>query len=95
MREHFSLPAAAAAVMAAALLVATAPAYAVSDAQACDDAGGTYTKEGGTSSCALPVGQSDNVKIIDQKGSYKSSHPEEKTNPGGNKPPGQQGGDSL
>jgi hypothetical protein len=81
--------------VASALLLAAAPAFAQSDAQVYTDAGGTYSKEGSTSFCAFPVGNSDNVKTTEQKGSFKSSHPEEKTNPGGNKPPGQQGGNTL
>jgi hypothetical protein len=68
--------------MASALLLAATPASAGSDAQACSDAGGTPSKEGGTSICTFPVGNSDNTKITEQKGSFQSSHPEEKTNPG-------------
>jgi hypothetical protein len=79
----------------AALALAASPAYAESDAQACEAAGGTYTKTQGVSSCAFPVGNSDNVKTTFQKGSYESSHAEGKINPGGNLPPGQQGGDTL
>jgi hypothetical protein len=71
------------------------PAFAESDAQACEDAGGTYSKEQGTSECQFPVGNSHNVKTTSQKGSFESSHGEEFTNPGGNQPPGQQGGDTL
>ena len=78
-----------------ALLVAVTPALAASDAAACTAAGGTYVKDGGTSVCQLPVGNSDNTKDIDQKGSFKSSHEEGLTNPGGTKPPGQQGGNRL
>jgi hypothetical protein len=78
-----------------ALAISAAPAFAESDAQACEDAGGTYTKVQGVSSCAFPVGNSHNVKTTSQKGSFESSHPEGKTNPGGNQPPGQQGGDTL
>jgi hypothetical protein len=81
--------------VAAALLLATGSALAESSAQACSDAGGTYTKDGGTAICTFPVGNSDNTKTTDQKGSFSSSHPEEKTNPGGTKPPGQQGGNTL
>ena len=46
-----------------------APASAISDEQACTDAGGTYVKEQGTASCQFPVGKSDNVKTTSQKGS--------------------------
>lgn len=84
-----------AALSTAALAVTAAPAFAISDEQACTDAGGTFVKEGGTSSCQFPVGQSDNVKTTSQKGSFQSSHDETRTNPGGNQPPGQQGGDTL
>jgi len=85
-----------AALLAVAALGATAaPALATSDAQACEDAGGTFVKDQGTASCQFPVGNSDNVKTTSQKGSFGSSHDETRTNPGGNQPPGQQGGDSL
>jgi hypothetical protein len=80
---------------AAALSISAAPAFAISDEQACTDAGGTYTKDGGTASCAFPVGQSDNVKTTSQKGSFGSSHGETLENPGGNEPPGQQGGNTI
>jgi hypothetical protein len=79
----------------AALAVTAAPAFAISDEQACTEAGGTFVKEQGTSSCQFPVGQSDNVKTTSQQGSFQSSHEETHTNPGGNQPPGQQGGDTL
>ena len=79
----------------AALALAPMAATASSPEQQCTDAGGTYSNNGGTKSCAFPVGNSDNVKTTDQKGSFNSSHPEGKTNPGGNKPPGQQGGNDL
>ena len=82
-------------VSAAALSLTAAPAFAISDEQACTDAGGTYTKSGGTASCAFPVGNSDNVKTTSQKGSFGSSHDEGLTNPGGNEPPGQQGGNTI
>jgi hypothetical protein len=78
-----------------ALLLAAKPASAASDAAACDAAGGTYTKDGGVATCSFPVGNSDNTKTTEQKGSFQSSHPEEKTNPGGTKPPGQQGGNTI
>lgn len=61
----------------------------------CEAAGGTYTKEGSVATCTFPVGNSDNTKVTEQKGSFNSSHPEAKTNPGGNQPPGQQGGNDL
>jgi hypothetical protein len=80
---------------AAALAVAASPAFAESDQQACEAAGGTYTKVQGVSSCAFPVGNSHNVKTTFQKGSFESSHDEGLINPGGNLPPGQQGGDTL
>ena len=54
-----------------------------------------YVKDQGTASCVFPVGNSDNTKVTSQKGSFESSHGEEFTNPGGNEPPGQQGGDTL
>jgi hypothetical protein len=85
----------AALLTAGAFAVSASPALAESDEQACTAAGGTYTKTQGVSSCAFPVGNSHNVKTTFQKGSYESSHPEGKINPGGNLPPGQQGGDTL
>jgi hypothetical protein len=78
-----------------ALLLAATPASAESSAAACSSAGGTYIKDGGTSFCQFSVGNSDNTKTVDQKGSFKSSHEEGLTNPGGTKPPGQQGGNRL
>jgi hypothetical protein len=86
---------AATGIAALGLLVAAAPASALSDEQACTDAGGTYTKSGGTASCAFPVGNSGNVKTTSQKGSFESSAGETRTNPGGNQPAGQQGGDTI
>jgi hypothetical protein len=86
----------AGAAAALGLLIVAAPAAAISDEQACFESGGiSYHKEGGTSFCEYPVGNSDNVKTTTQKGSYESSHGEGKINPGGNEPPGQQGGDTL
>ncbi len=87
--------AAAAGVLALGLMVPASPAMAESDAQACEDAGGTFVKEQGTAECQFPVGNSHNLKTTSQKGSFESSHGEERTNPGGNQPPGQQGGDTL
>jgi hypothetical protein len=87
--------AAVAGVVAAVALGVPGGALAISDEQACENAGGTYTKSGSTSSCAFPVGKSDNTKTTSEKGSFQSNHPEQKTNPGGNQPPGQQGGDTL
>lgn len=85
-----------AALVSGALLLATAaPAFGASDEQACEAEGGTYVKERGTAECQFPVGNSDNVKTVSQKGSFGSSHDEGFTNPGGNPPPGQQGGDRL
>lgn len=83
--------------LAAAAVMALLPAVSLgeSPAQQCAAAGGTYSNDGGTKSCAFPVGKSDNVKTTSQKGSFNSSHPESKTNPGGNQPPGQQGGNDL
>jgi len=75
---------AGAAALAIGLMVPAAPAFAASDAQACEDAGGTFVKEQGTASCQFPVGNSDNVKTTSQKGSFESSQGETKTNPGGN-----------
>jgi len=66
-------------------------AQADSDRQLCEAAGGSYTKVGSVSTCEFPVGNSHNVKTDDQKGSFKSSHPEGYINPGGHRPPGQQG----
>ena len=86
---------AGAAALAIGLMVPAVPAFAASDAQACEDAGGTFVKEQGTASCQFPVGNSDNVKTTSQKGSFESSQGETRTNPGGNQPPGQQGGDTL
>jgi len=86
---------AATGVVALGLLVSAAPAWAISDEQACTEAGGTFGKEGGPASCQFPVGNSSNVKTTSQKGSFESSHPESKTNPGGKQPPGQQGGDTI
>jgi hypothetical protein len=86
----------AAALASGALLLATAaPAFAISDEQACEAEGGTYVKEGGTASCRFPVGNSHNVKTTSQKGSFESSHGEQFTNPGGNQPAGKQGGDTI
>ena len=51
------------------LLIAAAPASAISDELACTDAGGTYVKEQGTASCQFPVGKSDSVKTTSEKGS--------------------------
>jgi hypothetical protein len=86
---------AGAAALTIGLMVPAAPAFAISDEQACTDAGGNYVKEQGTASCQFPVGNSDNVKTTSQKGSFGSSHDETLTNPGGNQPPGQQGGNTL
>lgn len=77
--------------LAAGLTVPAGTAFADSDKQLCEAAGGTYTKVGSVSTCAFPVGNSHNVKTVDQKGSFKSSHPQGFINPGGNRPPGQQG----
>jgi hypothetical protein len=87
--------AAGAAALTLGLMIPAAPAFAISDEQACEADGGTYEKSGGTATCIYPVGNSHNVKTTSQKGSFESSHGETKTNPGGNQPPGQQGGDSL
>ena len=84
-----------AALSISAVAATAAPAFAISDEQACTDAGGTYVKQQGTASCQFPVGNSDNVKTTSQKGSFESSHGETLTNPGGNQPPGQQGGDTI
>ena len=78
-----------------ALGIAASPALGISDEQACINAGGTYVKSGGTASCQFPVGNSHNVKTVSQKGSFGSSHDEALTNPGGNQPPGKQGGNTL
>ncbi len=75
-------------------MVSAVPALAVSDQQACEEADGTFVKERGTAECQFPVGKSENVKTTSQKGSFQSSHEETFTNPGGNQPPGQQGGDT-
>ena len=60
---------AVAGLAALAFVVAATPASAISDEQACVDAGGTYVKKRGTASCQFPVGNSHNVKTISQKGS--------------------------
>lgn len=87
--------AAAAGALVLGLMAPAAPALAISDQQACEEAGGTFVKERGTAECQFPVGKSHNVKTTSQKGSFQSSHEETFTNPGGNQPPGQQGGDTL
>ena len=85
-----------AAIGAAALIGGGAgAAFAASPADQCAAAGGTYSKDGGTATCTFPVGQSDNTKVTDQKGSFNSSHDETLTNPGGTQPPGQQGGNDV
>jgi hypothetical protein len=87
--------AAGAAAATLGLMVPAGPAFAISDEQGCEADGGTYQKTGGRASCVYPVGNSHNVKTTSQKGSFESSHGETRPNPGGNQPPGQQGGDSL
>ena len=82
---------AALAAVAAGLTIPAGTAFADSDEQICEAAGGTYTKVGSVSTCEFPVGNSHNVKTDDQKGSFKSSHPEGYINPSGHRPPGQQG----
>lgn len=77
--------------LAAGLSFSAGTAFGASDAQLCEAAGGTYTKVGPVSTCEFPVGNSHNVKTDDQKGSFKSSHPEGYINPSGHRPPGQQG----
>ena len=84
-----------AAAVAGALAVPTA-ASAASPAQQCAAAGGTFvTDANGVKSCQFPVGNSDNVKTTSQKGSFNSSQGETFTNPGGNQPSGQQGGNNI
>ena len=84
-----------AAAVAGALAVPTV-AGAASPAQQCADAGGTFvTDANGVKSCEFPVGNSDNVKTTSQKGSFNSSQGETFTNPGGNQPSGQQGGNNI
>ncbi len=81
----------AALALAGIMFAVTAiPAMAASDEQDCIAAGGTYEKVGSISTCAFPVGNSDNVKTDTQKGDFNSSHPKGYVNPGGNLPPGQQ-----
>lgn len=70
-------------------------AFAASPQAECEATGGTYSKDGSTATCTYPVGNSDNTKETTQKGSFNSSHPESKKNPGGNYPPGQQGGNDV
>ena len=70
-------------------------ALAASPAQQCEAAGGEYVKSGSSAKCVFPVGNSDNTKVVDQKGSFNSSHDEGYTNPGGSKPPGKQGGNEV
>src|SRR5918995_1961352 len=53
---HMRRKALAGVLSAAALAITASPAFAESDQQACEAAGGTYTKVQGTSSCAFPVG---------------------------------------
>ncbi len=77
-----------------ASLVTVVPAYGSPETD-CNAEGGTYYKDGPVAVCEFPVGSSDNVKTTDQKGSFNSSHTETKTNPGGNQPPGQQGGNDI
>jgi hypothetical protein len=85
-----------AAIGAAALMAGGASAALGASAESqCEAAGGTFTKSGGTSTCTFPVGNSDNTKVTDQKGSFNSSHDETLTNPGGTQPPGQQGGNDI
>lgn len=85
------------AALAAAAVMALLPGVVMAESprEQCEAAGGIYSNQGGTKSCAFPVGKSHNVKTTSQKGSFNSSHPESKTNPGGNQPPGQQGGNDL
>jgi hypothetical protein len=90
-----SLCAAIASASLIGLVVGAAPASAISDRDACEAQDGTYVKDGGTATCKFPVGSSDNTKDVSQKGSFGSSHDESLTNPGGNQPPGQQGGNRL
>ena len=85
----------AAATAVAAIAIAAGPATSASPREQCEAAGGTYINSGGTKSCAFPVGKSGNTKTVSQKGSFNSSHPESFENPGGNLPPGQQGGNRL
>ena len=85
-----------AAIGAAALMAGGAGAALGASAESqCEDAGGMYTKSGGTATCTFPVGNSDNTKVTDQKGSFNSSQGESLTNPGGTQPPGQQGGNDI
>jgi hypothetical protein len=63
---------------------------------ACEAADGTYViGDGGVKTCEFPVGNSDNTKTVEQKGSFNSSLDESYVNPGGNEPAGQQGGNKL
>jgi hypothetical protein len=82
-------------VTVGALAIPATPAAAISSADACAADGGTYVKDGSTAQCVYPVGNSHNTKTTDQKGSFNSSHEEGYENPNGNRPPGQQGGDTL
>jgi len=80
----------------AAAMALPGAALAASPAQQCADAGGTFvTGPNGTKSCQFPVGSSSNVKTTSQKGSFNSSQDESFTNPGGNEPGGQQGGNDI
>lgn len=82
--------------VAAGALAVPLPAVAASPAAECDAAGGEYRQgPNGTKDCVFPVGNSDNEKVTSQKGSFNSSHDESYTNPSGNQPPGQQGGNDI
>lgn len=77
-------------IVAVAALLPTG-AYAISDQEACEANGGTFSKVNGQSSCSLQTGNSSNTKTTTQQGSFESSQPTTYTNPGGSQPAGQQG----
>ena len=74
-----------AAIVAGAALVAAAPAAGISPRDECEQLGGTFAKVNGTQTCTFTTTPGNNqggvtkVKEDSQKGSSRSSHPEEET----------------
>ena len=72
-----------AAIAAGAALVAAAPAAGISPRDECELAGGTFKKVNGTQTCVFTTTPGKNrggvtkVEEVSQKGSSRSSHPEE------------------
>jgi hypothetical protein len=72
-----------AAVIAGAALVGAAPAVGISPREECVQAGGTFKKVQGTQTCTFTTTPGKNrggvtkVEKVSQKGSSRSSHPEE------------------